>query len=275
MPDATLITFPPSLDCELSRFLAGHYRLDYREERHTLFFSSFYTLKAGAAVVFPLLSGPSYHLSTVRQIVDRFDPLAPDDLKLLRVGADRAQVEADWKTFNDTLAFATAIFAYYHLLSHKEIMVRPLSEGAPDIEVRAVKAAYPVFAGLLRVLLVLTSARAEQALARARAALQGVDDRLADGRAFLVGDRLSLSDLAFAVAAAPLVLPAEYGGALPTFEEMPPAIQAAVIETRARPAGRFAQRIYRDHRAQSDAPSGTAGETSVTRGEIHELSGPG
>jgi glutathione S-transferase len=272
MPDATLITFPPSLDCELGRFLAGHYRIDYREERHAIAFSSFYTWRAGATVAFPLLYGPSYRLGTVRQIVDRFDPMAPDELKLLSSGADRAQVEMDWKTFNDTLAFATAIFGYYHLLPHREIMVRPLSEGAPDAEVRAVRSAYPVFAGLLRLLLVLTAGRAEQALGRARAVLQGVDDRLADGRAYLVGGRLSLSDLAFAVAVAPLVLPEGYGGPLPAFEEMPPMIQTAIVETRARPAGRFAQRIYRDHRAEGSA-RGSA-NTITTKGEHHELSRP-
>jgi hypothetical protein len=273
MPDATLITFPPSLDCELGRFLADHYRLDYREERHTLFFSSYYTLKAGATVVFPLLSGPTYHLSTVRQMVDHFDPIAPAELKLLRAGSDGAQVEADWKTFNDTLAFATAIFAYYHLLPQKDIMVRPLSDGAPDTEVRAVKAAYPAFAGLLRLLLFLTPRRAEQALASARVVLQGVDDRLADGRRYLVGDRLSLSDLAFAVAVAPLVLPEEYGGPLPTFDEMPPAIQDPIVETRARRAGQFAQRIYRDHRTEHGAGRRPAGDAAATKGEDHELSG--
>lgn len=273
MPDATLITFPPSLDCELSRFLAAHYRVDYREERHTLIFSSFYTLKAGATVVFPLLYGPSYQLTTVRQIVDRFDPMAPAELKLLPSGADRAGVEADWKTFNDTLAFATAIFGYYHLLPHAEIMVRPLSEGAPDAEVRAVKSAYPLFAGLLRILLVLTSGRAAQALTRARGVFQAVDDRLADGRAYLVGDRLSLSDVAFAVAAAPLVLPDGYGGPLPTFEEMPSELRAAIVETRSRPAGKLAQRIYRDHRADGAARQSVASVTT-TKGEIHEPSRP-
>src|SRR5215510_14427786 len=41
---ATLITFPPSLDCELARFVLGHYAIPYEEVRHTVLFSSIYTL---------------------------------------------------------------------------------------------------------------------------------------------------------------------------------------------------------------------------------------
>ena len=78
--------------------------------------------------------------------------------------------------------------------------------------------------------------------------MQSVDDRLADGRNYLVGDRFSLSDMSFAEALAPLVLPANDGAPLPTFDEMPAALQSLCTELRARPAGRFALRIYHDHR---------------------------
>jgi glutathione S-transferase len=47
-----------------------------------------------------------------------------------------------------------------------------------------------------------------------------------------VGDRLTLSDLAFAVAAAPVVLPPNYGGSIPSFEQLPSEIQAIVKEMR-------------------------------------------
>jgi glutathione S-transferase len=63
-----------------------------------------------------------------------------------------------------------------------------------------------------------------------------------------VGDALTLSDLAFAVAAAPVVLPPAYGGPMPPFAEMPAEIQAAVNEMRAHPAGALALRIYEEQR---------------------------
>jgi glutathione S-transferase len=214
-------------------------------------------------LLFPLLYGQGYRLDTVRRIVDHFDPLAPGDRNLLQSGDLRTQIEADWPLFNDTLAFSTATFAYYHLLPHRAIMVRPLSEGAPAFEQRAVRAAYFLFAGLLRLLLRLTAERAASAIEKAREVVRTVDDRLSDGRRYLVGNRFSLSDMAFAVALAPLVLPDGYASRLPPLAEMPQIIKDAVAEMRAHPAGQFALRIYREHR-------NPAAESAAV-GERHEL----
>ena len=57
------------------------------------------------------------------------------------------------------------------------------------------------------------------------------------------------SDVAFAVAAAPMVLPLAYGGPLPSFEQMPPPMQAAIMEMRGRTAGAFALRVYDQQRS--------------------------
>lgn len=249
MSDVTLVTFPPSLDSELARFLLHHYGIQHREERHTLIFSFFATFAHGFTARFPLCYSESYRLCPVREIVDHFDSLCAADRKLVPLDGDGDKIEADWALFNDTLAFASAVFAYYHLLPHKDIMVRPLSEGTPDVEVVAVNRGYPIFAGLLRLLLVLTPSRAEEALTRAREVMSAVDERIADGRRYLLGERFTLSDMAFAVAAAPLVLPDSYGGPLPSFDEMPNEVQAVIREARQRPSGQFALRIYREHRS--------------------------
>lgn len=250
MSETTLITFPPALDSELSRFLMVRYRIPHREQRHVLIFSSFYTLRHGYTVLFPLLYSDSYRLNTVRKMIDHFEPLCPAELKLLPDGDDREQATADWMLFNSRLGSATTVFGYYHLLPHRKIMIEPLSDGAPPFEVSAVRSAYPVFAGLLRLLLRLTSARAQDALAEIRAVMQIVDDRLADGRLYLMGEHFSLSDMAFAVAAAPVIFPDKYGGgrALPPLSETPPELQSVVKEMRERPCGQLALRIYRDHR---------------------------
>jgi glutathione S-transferase len=195
-----------------------------------------------------LAYGDNYRLDIVRKMIDYFDPLCPADRSLLLAGADRALVEADWTPFNSTLGGATAVFAYYHLLPHRDIMIRPLSEGTPSFEVFAVRMAYPVFAGLLHILLRLSESNAAAALEQIKTVVKSVDDRLADGRRYLVGDRFSLSDMAFAVALAPLVLPENNGAPLPTLAEMPAAMQSLYAELRARPAGQFALRIYQDHR---------------------------
>jgi glutathione S-transferase len=162
------------------------------------------------------------------------------------------QVESDWILFNNTLAFATASFAYYYLLPHRDRMILPLTEGVPAIERKAVERAYPIFSGLLRLLLRLSLNKARQALAQIRTTFDSVDARLADGRKFLVSNRLTLSDLAFSVAAAPVVLPAGYGGPMPSFDEMPSEVQVVVTEMRSHPAGAFALRIYEEQRYRVD-----------------------
>jgi glutathione S-transferase len=261
----TLITFPPSLDSELSRFLLAHYRVLHEERRHAFIFIFFVTFWRGFTLLFPFLYGPSYRLDTARRMVDHFDPLAPADRRLLRADGESTQVESDWARFNDTLAFSTAVFAYYHLLPHRAIMVRPLSEGAPTFEQRAVRALYPIFSGLLRLLLWLTAARAKSALDTARDVFREVDERLSGGRRYLVGDQFSLSDMSFAVAAAPLVLPDDYAGRLPPLAEMPPVLREAVDEMRAHPAGQFALRIYRDHRNPGARPRAVEGRDELAR----------
>jgi glutathione S-transferase len=249
----TLITFPPSLDSEFSRFLLDHYRIAHDEQRHVMPISILFTLLHGPSVRFPLLYGDGLRLDTPHKIIDHFEPLASPPRRLVPPDADLAQVRRDWKVFHSELNTATTIFAYHHLLPCRDIMVRPLSEGAPRWEVAAVERNYPWFAGLIRALLRPTDDRAAASLDTIRGVLQRIDDRLADGRRYLNGDAFTLSDMAFAVAAAPVVWPDTYGGAVPALGDTPAALQSVVMETRARPSGAFALGIYRNHRTTVSA----------------------
>jgi glutathione S-transferase len=244
-----LITFPPSLDSELSRFLVEHYGIENCEKRHTLIFSSFVTLWHGYSPVFPLFYGDSFRLVGPRAVVDYFDPRSSLDLKLLPTDRNELQqVESDWILFNQSLAFATASFAYFYLLPHRNQMILPLTQGVPMIERKAVESAYPLFAGLLSALLKLSRNKADQSVAQTRQIFDAVDARLGGDRKFIVGERLTLSDIAFSVAAAPVVLPEGYGGPMPSFDEMPSEVQAVVTEMRRHRAGAFALRVYGEQR---------------------------
>jgi glutathione S-transferase len=262
MSNLTLITFPPSLDSEFSRFLLTHYGVPHREERHVMPFHVLFTLRHGHTVRFPLLYGDGLRLNTVKKLIDHFEPRASADRKLVPPGM-AATMRADWKPFHNELNTATTIFTYHHLLPHRDIMVRPLSDGALRWEAAAVERNYPFFENMLRTLLRPTDARAASAFETIRSVLGRVDERLADGRRYLNGDRFTLSDLAFANAAAPVVWPDSYGGAIPALADTPADLQAAIAECRARPSGEFALRIYRDHRGRPAGPGPSLTATAV------------
>lgn len=253
MSQLTLITFPPSLDSEFSRFLLTHYGVRYREERHVMPFHLYFTLRRGPTVRFPLLYGDSLRLDTVKKLIDHFEPRTSEDRRLVPPGSG-AVMRADWKVFHSEYNTATTIFAYHHLLPHRGVMVGPLSEGALGWEVAAVERGYPFFEGMLRAVLRPTDKRAASAFETIRGVLDRVDSRLADGRRFLNGDRFTLSDIAFANASAPVVWPDNYGGAIPALTDTPPGLRSAVQECRARPSGRFALRMYRNHRDSANGP---------------------
>jgi len=241
----TLITFPPSLDCELARFLLAHYGVRHSEEPHAFIFSFFVTLWHAHTVIFPVLYGDSVALVGPWAIAEFFDRRCAKNLCLIpNTTRERRQLASDWLLFSQTLAFATARFAYYHLLPHRDIMTRPLSLGAPSYESRIVAAGYPIFSAALSRLLSLSEEKSLDSLEQVRTVFNWVDIRLSFSKGYLVGDRLSLSDISFAVAAAPVVMPAEYGGAIPNLGEMPLAMKAVIKEMREHPAGHFALRIY-------------------------------
>lgn len=52
-----------------------------------------------------------------------------------------------------------------------------------------------------------------------------------------------------------MVLADGYGGHLPMIDKVPPDMQKVMYALRERPAGKYIQRIYDDHRAKSPAAS--------------------
>ena len=72
------------------------------------------------------------------------------------------------------------------------------------------------------------------------AAFDAIAERLADGRRHLCGDRFTAADLTFACLAAAVVVPPEYGVALPQPDELPEPVARDVDAFRAHPAGAYA-----------------------------------
>jgi glutathione S-transferase len=190
-------------------------------------------------------------LTDSTDILHALDERAPADARLYPLDAgDRAEVERLEDQFDEVLGPHTRRYAYYYLLDHAR--TRPLMK--LDVRSRVERGLFhvglPLVKLLMRKLLRIDAEGARRSEARIMETFAEVDALLADGRRTLVGGRFSAADLTFAALAAPVLFPPEYGFPLPDRSELPPELLAKVEELRARPAGRFALRLFREERGR-------------------------
>jgi glutathione S-transferase len=160
--------------------------------------------------------------------------------------------------FDRRLGNDVRVWVYAQVFGNRVLTLRSwgLEERAIPAWQRALLAAgTPVLRFAVRRMLGVTSQRAERALQRTHEAFAEVDAMLADGRRYLTGATLTFADIAFASLGALAVLPPEYpGGRLSgrrlLLEDVTDAAWRAEIERfRARPAGQFILRLYREERS--------------------------
>lgn len=242
----TLLTFAPMIDSELCRLILGHYRIAYKERGHIFGWVSLLTLLHGGYGQVPLLYGRGLHLSGPRAMVDHFDTSATNRL-IPRNQAARQQVEADWNRYNGEMATDTAAIAYFHLLPERELMIKTFARDVPALEGKLLPVCYAALKNLFTRLLSLNSGHAEDALRRVMIRFELTNKRLADGRRYLGGDSPTLADLSLISAVAPLLLPKGYGAHMPAYDELPPVMQAMVLELRQSATASLVERFYAEH----------------------------
>ncbi|ASJ76615.1 glutathione binding-like protein [Granulosicoccus antarcticus] len=247
-----VITFPPSADSETGRWALDYYDIKVDERRHAPPFI-FAAIGLNKGKKFPLFMHDELMLNGVEQILDHFNERALDN-RQLTPDEHRDEIEAHWKRFNATMGAAVVTWAYTHLLPHRSIMIRPLSLGSPWYQQQFVRFLYPIPKTMLWNALKLSRPKADEALKTIEATFAYVDELLADNRRWLVGDRMTLADLSFAVSGAPLVLPEGYGGypgdqgPIPSLEQWPAEQRAIIKAMRQTRAGQFILRMYKEER---------------------------
>lgn len=108
----------------------------------------------------------------------------------------------------------------------------------------------PAAVGGLRRVFAITPDNLQRSTDVVRREMQAISERLSDGRPYLLGERFTAADLAFACMAAPLLLPPEYSAWLPEPSRMPEASQALLAELRGTPAGQHAMRMFAEERSR-------------------------
>ena len=158
--------------------------------------------------------------------------------------------------FDQRLGNDVRVWVYSRIFARRDLTLRSWGIEEPRVpgwQRALLRAGTPLLRFAVRRMLGVTPARAARALERTREAFDRVDALLADGRRYLAGDALSFADITFASLAALAVLPPEYGGRAIegrrlAIEELEPDWRAEVEAFRARPAGQFVLRLYREER---------------------------
>lgn len=246
-----LVTLLPSTDVDLGRWLLQHYAVRYREHPHAPVFHALALKWYGfGADDYPLLVTAADKIPTIDKMLPYLDSRAPAKRRLLPEDpALRERVIAAGYHYRFGMGAGVVDWAYYNLLPHRHLTHASFTTGVPWFEKLLVPPAYPLIRWLMTRTLQLNAAKAEQGLAAVYAGFDQVDARLADGREFLHGEHLSYADLAFAAAAAPMVLARGYGGHLPLIEAVTPRMREVIRTLRERPAGAFIQRMYDRYRS--------------------------
>lgn len=256
--DNLLITLLPSTDVDLGRWMLEHYGVPFTERPHAPVFHVLALKSWGVgAEEYPLFvkdgkNDDAHKIKTDPKILAHFDPLAPAEKRLLPdkgTEADLyAQVEEIQRFARYTTGNAVVNWSYFNLLQYKRAVWSSITTGVPWYEKLFCLVAFRVIKALMYKGLKLDQQVSDDALKTIYEGFDKIDGYLADGREYLVGDRLTFADLAVAASLGPMVLAQGYQGFLPNQASCPGYMREVYRELRQRPTGLFIQRMYDQHR---------------------------
>jgi len=245
-----LITIPVSHYCEKARWGLSHAGASYVEDAHLQLFHYLRARRYNRRGMVPVLVTDSGAAITDSTAILRFlDRDLPASSKLYP-GDQVQEVEALEDFFDEEFGVETRRWAYFSLrhLPSRQILALA-GQGAPLWE-RVL--APPLFPLLFRFLLHHLGA-SPQKVGKGFRVISDTFDlvkvRLGDGRPFLCGQRFTAADLTFASLAAPVLWPPGYGVSFPSLDVAPADVRDTILQFRAHPAGEFALRLFKEHRA--------------------------
>ncbi len=246
----TLVTISFSHYCEKARWALDRAGVVYTEAAYVPGTHLFGTVFRGGKST-PLLVVPRGRVLTDSTDIVRYaDEASPGCLlpDVLSEAPLRREVDELEELFDEKLGSPVRVLVYDALLESGypfDALVRETTTGVHRALAPVLGFAVP---RLVRRGLGIHARGVARAIPRVEAVLQQVEARLADGRRYLAGDRFTAADLTFASLLAPMVGPPEQPvtGKVSSLELIEPFMR----ETRARPAGLFALRLYTEERAR-------------------------
>jgi cytochrome P450/glutathione S-transferase len=172
---------------------------------------------------------------------------------------------------DDFFAGMVEKYMYNMLISSKRLAGKVLKQGIQSSEGGFFGLRFPGIKNMLTRDYELLENNTDECIVEIRKVFGKVDKILADGRKYLTGNKFTLADLAFAAIAAPLILPEEYGGALPRINEVPDAYRSHITELRATRAGQFVFMLYQANRPSIISQSEIPGEPGFMKKAMSKL----
>ncbi len=170
-------------------------------------------------------------------------------LRLIPDDATQPAVMILYKLFARQLDELVQKYVYARLLPAPELARAVFTRRAPLGEKARWHLFYRGLRKKLSAAMNLSFNTVEERLFEIKKIFAQVDALLADGRRYLGGGKtLTLADVAFAAAAAPMILPEEFGGVVADVQQVPDEYRKDVIALRATPAGQFVLRVYQEDR---------------------------
>jgi glutathione S-transferase len=260
---ARLITIPFSHFCDKARWALDRAGIRYREEGHVPLAHMLPALRAGGRRSVPVLVTEGRVLADSTDILHFADERVPAESSLFFRDAPelRSEAEALEAQFDAELGPASRRVVYHHLLPDPALSLTVMSGAfGPStplgllpprwLNPTTFQLYFPVARALMQKAMRIDEAGVARSQSALRAVFDRVNERLREGRRFLVGERFSAADLTFAALAVPVLLPPEFPVPMPPPGDFPASLRDLIASLRAEPAGAYGLRLYRDHRAK-------------------------
>lgn len=265
-----LLSISVSPYCELVRWVLERASIPYQESCSVPVLHFFANKCKGGGIDVPLFISSEVTLPEARQAVEYIDARVPPPLKLYP--ADpllKQETERLLDLFFAKLITSVSSFCYTYCLPEQALLVPVITYKAPSWQACIVNKFYPKFRARMEQSLPAGIHLIDDLRHTIEQVFTTVDDLLKDGRPFLLGEQLSITDICFAAMTGPLLAPDNYGSPLPDPLRIPEPMRAFAETLRNRPAGRHALKLYRKYRPRPQLeidhhPASTTPESTLS-----------